>query len=176
MSPTIRASSASWRPVVAGGLIAGTLDIGAASLINSVSPTLILHYIASGALGSRAFNLGAAATALGLVLQWLMSILIAAIYFWVTSRWRSLRTHWPRGGLSAGVVIFLVMNFLVMPLSAAPITYREILHDFRPAKYAADLLAMLIFGLIVAYCAHRLSDEPAGSGSESAGELPGSAG
>lgn len=153
------AATASLRPILAGGLIAGTLDIGAASLINLVSPVLILHYIASGVLGTRAFTIGAAASYLGLALQWSMSILIAAIYFAVTSRWRSLRARWRLGGLSAGIVIFLVMNFVVMPLSAAPITYREILEHFRPLKYAANLLAMFVFGLIVAYCAYRFADE-----------------
>lgn len=153
--------TASWRPILAGGLIAGTLDIGAASSINWVSPVLILHYIASGILGARAFTVGVAATYLGLVLQWLMSILIAAIYFFVTSRWRSLRARWRLGGLSAGVVIFLVMNFLVMPLSAAPVTYRDIVEHFHPTKAAANLLAMFVFGLIVAYCADRVSGETA---------------
>ena len=155
------APSASWRPIIAGGLVAGTLDIGAASLINWVSPVLILHYIASGILGTQAFTVGAAATYLGLILQWLMSILIAAIYFFVTSRWRSLRMQWWLGGLSAGAVIFLVMNYLVMPLSAAPATYRDIVEHFHPMKAAANLLAMFVFGLIVAYCAYRLSGRAA---------------
>lgn len=145
--------SAALRAIICGGLIAGTLDIGAASLINTTNPVLIVHYIASGLLGTRAFTLGAAATCLGLLLQWAMSIVIAAIYFGVTSRWRRLRTRWQLGGLFAGVIIFLVMNFVVMPLSAAPITYREIIEHFRPLKYAANLLAMFVFGLIVAYCA-----------------------
>ena len=162
---------ASFAPVIVGGLIAGTLDVGSASLINLVSPVLILHYIASGLLGTRAFEVGVEATCLGLLLQWLMSILIAAIYFVVTSRWRSLRRQWWLGGLSAGVVIFLVMNFLVMPLSAAPVTYRDIIAHFQPLKSLANLLAMLVFGWIVAYCAARFGDQPAavqGIGAESA--------
>ncbi len=151
-------ASAPWlRAAIAGGLIAGTLDVGSASLINLVSPVLVLRYIASGLLGTRAFAGGAAAACLGLLLQWLMSILIAAIYGFVSSRRPWLRTHWRRGGLFAGIIIFLVMNFLVMPLSAAPITYRDIIEHFQPLKYAADLLAMLVFGAIVAYCSHRLA-------------------
>lgn len=156
-----KSSIASFAPIIVGGLIAGTIDVGSASLINLVSPVLILHYIASGLLGTRAFAVGAEATYLGLILQWLMSILIAAIYFAVTSRWRSLRTQWWLGGLSAGVIIFVVMNFLVMPLSAAPVTYRDIIAHFHPLKAAANLLAMLVFGWIVAYCAARFSGQPA---------------
>jgi uncharacterized membrane protein YagU involved in acid resistance len=158
-----RSSLSALAPIVAGGLIAGTLDIGSASLINLVSPVLILHYIASGLLGARAFAVGAEATYLGLLLQWLMSILIAAIYFVATSRWRSLRSRWWLGGSAAGVITFLVMNFLVMPLSAAPVTYRDIIAHFHPLKAVANLFAMLVFGWIVAYCAARLAGLPQGA-------------
>jgi len=34
-----------------GGFVAGTIDIGAAALINRLSPVIILHAIASGLLG-----------------------------------------------------------------------------------------------------------------------------
>ena len=37
--------------VFAAGLVAGTIDIGAASLINRLSPVVILQAVASGLLG-----------------------------------------------------------------------------------------------------------------------------
>ncbi|MFZ0869604.1 MAG: hypothetical protein WAM90_02635, partial [Rhodanobacter sp.] len=47
-----------------------------------------------------------------------------------------------------GVVVFFVMNYVVRPLSAAwPKTH------FTPAGFVENMLAMLLFGLIVAYCA-----------------------
>ncbi len=144
------------RAIFAGGLLAGTLDIGAAALINSVSPVLIAHYIASGVLGKASFSMGAAAAYLGLVLQWAMSVVIAAIYWFVTSRLTRLRKTWWLGGLLAGVVIYLVMNFIVMPFSAAPVTLREVIAHFRLAKGAEDLAAMFVFGLIIACCARYL--------------------
>lgn len=143
-------------PVLVGGLVAGTLDIGAAALINRVSPVLIAHYIASGVLGRASFSIGAPAAYLGVLLQWAMSIIIAAIYWSVTARMPRLREKWWLGGLLAGVVIFLVMNFVVMPLSAAPVTLHEVIARFRPVKGAEDLLAMFVFGLIVAYCARHV--------------------
>jgi len=141
------------RPVLVGGLLAGTLDIGAAALINRVSPVVIAHYIASGVLGKAAFSIGTPAAYLGLLLQWAMSIIIAAIYWSVTARMPRLRARWWLGGLLAGVVIFLVMNLVVMPFSAAPVTLHEVIARFQPAKGAEDLSAMFVFGLIVAYCA-----------------------
>jgi hypothetical protein len=144
------------RPILAGGLVAGTLDIGAAALINRVSPVLIAHYIASGVLGRASFSIGAPAACLGVILQWAMSVVIAAIYWRVTSRWPRLRARWWLGGLLAGVVIFLVMNFAVMPLSAAPVTFHEVIARFRLGKAAENLLAMFVFGWIVAWCARYL--------------------
>jgi uncharacterized membrane protein YagU involved in acid resistance len=141
---------------VVGGLVAGTVDIGAAALINRVSPVLIAHYIATGVMGPAALSAGAAATCLGVLLQWAMSVVIAAIYWFVTARMPRLRAQWWLGGLLAGVVIFLVMNFIVMPFSAAPVTLHEVIARFRPAKGAENLLAMFVFGLIVAYCARYL--------------------
>jgi len=43
-----------WTATVLGGVVAGTLDIGAAALINWASPALILRFVASGLLGKTA--------------------------------------------------------------------------------------------------------------------------
>src|SRR4051812_28223284 len=37
--------------IMQGGLVAGTLDIGAAALINGVSPAFIVRFVAGGVLG-----------------------------------------------------------------------------------------------------------------------------
>jgi len=134
------------RSVMLGGLVAGTLDIGAAALINRVSPIVILRAVAGGLLGPATFHMGAFSATLGLLLQWLMSLLIAAIYVVASRRLPALARHWVRGGLAYGAVIFVVMNFVVFPLSA----YRHLpRHD--PLHVAGDVLAMFVFGVIVAF-------------------------
>lgn len=152
-------STSALRAILAGGVIAGTIDIEAAALINHVSPVLIAHYIASGVLGKASFSAGAPAAYLGLILQWGMSVVIASIYWRVTVRMPALRERWWLGGLLAGAVIYLVMNFIVMPFSAAPVTFHEVIARFRPGKGAENLLAMFVFGLIVAYCARHLGSQ-----------------
>jgi uncharacterized membrane protein YagU involved in acid resistance len=154
------AATSGVRSILVGGLVAGTLDIGAAALINHVSPIPIVHYIASGLLGKASFSAGAPAAWLGLILQWAMSLVIAAIYWLVTARMPRLRERWWLGGLLAGVVIFLVMNFVVMPFSAAPVTLHEVIARLTPARAAENLAAMFVFGLIVAYCARHLGSTP----------------
>jgi uncharacterized membrane protein YagU involved in acid resistance len=146
--------------VVTAGLVAGTIDIGAASLINRLSPTVILQAVASGLLGKEAFGGGAATATVGLLVQWGISIVIAAIYLMVTAPWPGMRRRWGLTGALAGVVIFLVMNYLVVPLSAAPfrphLGLHELLTAFTPYKFVANLLAMILFGLIVAFCARNV--------------------
>ncbi|MHB8528423.1 MAG: hypothetical protein ACYC8V_02800 [Caulobacteraceae bacterium] len=138
------------RAIALGGFVAGTIDIGAAALINGRSPVFILRAIAGGVLGMATFADGAAAAFLGLFLQWAMSLLIAAIFVGACRRRPVLERIWIAGGLAYGAGIFVVMNFVVVPLSAYARMPR-----FTALKAAENLLAMLLFGLIVAFFARR---------------------
>jgi hypothetical protein len=134
--------------VLLAALSAGTLDIFAAALINGVSPVLILHFIAGGLLGKAALAAGTPGALLGLALQWAMSALIAAVYV-AASRWLPMLRHvWIAGGAAFGVVIFFVMNYAVVPLSAWARW-----PDFTAIQFTENLLAMVLFGLIVAFFA-----------------------
>ena len=145
------------KAIISAGFIAGTVDIGAAALINWLNPVIILHAIASGLLGKASYFEGVRSALLGLLLQWGMSLLIAAVYVVAACRIRWLTVRWSSGGLAYGVIIFIVMNYLVVPLSEAwprhPFTLHGIMHRFPPDKLVYNLLAMLLFGLIVAFCA-----------------------
>ncbi|MGO4568626.1 hypothetical protein AB4Z52_27130 [Rhizobium sp. 2YAF20] len=134
--------------VIIGGAVAGILDIGAAAAINRVDPKRILRIVASGILGHGAMT-GADAPYLGFFLQVAMGIFIAAIYA-VASLWIPLlASMWMMGGLAYGIAIFFVMTYVVVPLSAAPRRPPALL-----SKHSKDMLAMLGFGLIVAYAVY----------------------
>lgn len=136
--------------ILLGGFAAGTVDIAAACLINAAKPSVILQVIASGLVGKSAFGGGATTVLLGLVLQWGMSIAIATIFV-AAARWRPiLQRRWVGAGLAYGVVVFAVMNYVVLPLSAVGHAPR-----FRVAHFLEDMVAMLVFGLIVAFFARR---------------------
>jgi len=135
--------------------VAGTVDIGAAALINMIDPRVILRFIAGGVLGKAALQGGAAVAWLGLFLQWGMSLVIAAIFVLAALRLRWLTARTVLAGLAYGVVVFVVMNYVVMPLSA----WHRINH-FTPASLAWNLLAMLVYGLIIAICARRFLGAP----------------
>ena len=137
---------AALKAIVIGGLVAGTIDIVAACLINRLNPVVILQVIASGVLGRSSFRLGLTSVALGLVLQWFMSVLIAAIFVGAGRRFLILSRHWIAAGLLYGVAVFVVMNFLVVPLSAAKLPAK-----FTAVGFLANLAAMLLFGVIIAF-------------------------
>ena len=137
-----------WTAIVLGGVVAGTLDIGAAALINWASPALILRFVAGGLLGKTALDGGAAIALLGYGVQIAMSLIIAAIYVGAGRRLAWLHQRWIVAGLAFGVVVFLVMNFVVMPLSALARW-----PHFTVTSFAWNMLAMLVFGVIIAFFA-----------------------
>jgi uncharacterized membrane protein YagU involved in acid resistance len=137
-------------PVLLGGFTAGTIDIGAAASINSVSPYIIMQAIAGGVLGKDSFHQGVPAAILGLILQWTMSLLIAWIFVFATQWLPGLKRLWLPAGLAYGIPVFFVMNYVVVPLSA--LKHRP---HFTPAHFAENMLAMMLFGVIVAFFARR---------------------
>ncbi len=143
--------------VLSGGWIAGTVDIGSACWINSLPPPVILQAIASGVLGAGAFHDGLGAALAGLLLQWAMALVIAGVYVTAILRWPRLGRHPLGGGSAYGIVIYGVMNYVVVPLSAAPFG-----PPAQPLKRLENLLAMMLFGLIVAVAA-RLAGVPEGA-------------
>jgi len=91
---------------------------------------------------------GAAIALLGYGVQIAMSLIIAAIYVGASRRLAWLRERWIAAGLAFGVVVFLVMNFVVMPLSALARW-----PHFTVTSFAWNMLAMLVFGVIIAFFA-----------------------
>jgi uncharacterized membrane protein YagU involved in acid resistance len=109
--------------IVWGGLIAGLIDITYAvgfSATRGVPPMRILQSVASGLLGSPAYQGGASTAALGLVLHFVLMMIIAAIYYFASTRLRFLVTRPIWWGALYGFFVYWVMNLVVLPLSAFP--------------------------------------------------------
>lgn len=109
--------------VVVGGLIAGLIDITYAlgfSALRGVAPTRILQSVASGLLGSPAYQGGAATAVLGLVLHFVLMLIIAAIFYFASTRLRFLVVRPVLWGGLYGFLVYWVMNLVVLPLSAFP--------------------------------------------------------
>lgn len=112
-----------YRALLYAALVAGTLDLTYALVVyglRGVPPVSIMQSISSGLLGSAAFEHGAASATLGVVLHYLIMFAICWIY-WAASRRIGVLTERPVVmGLLYGIVVYIVMNFVVVPLSAVP--------------------------------------------------------
>ncbi|HMN45237.1 MAG TPA: hypothetical protein PKE27_11710 [Povalibacter sp.] len=115
------------QPVVIGTLVAGTLDISAAILMwlpRGVAPGRVLQSVAGGLLGRAAASGGAATAALGLFLHFAIMCAIVTVFVLASRRWPMLtpRALLPAVGCGViyGIVVYLAMTYVVVPLSASP--------------------------------------------------------
>lgn len=110
------------RAILYGTLVVGTLDIVDAfvffGLRSGTSPVRILQSIASGWLGRAAFTGGAAAAALGAITHYFIAFGIVVTYFVVSRRVAVLTRHPIACGIAYGLLVYLFMNRVVIPLSA----------------------------------------------------------
>jgi hypothetical protein len=109
--------------VFVGGFIAATLDIIYACVRNAGfgrSPTWVLQSVASGWQGNAAFDGGLASAALGLGSHYFILLAAAFIYLLASSWVPAMRTRAVTFGAAFGVLLYLFMNFVVLPLSAFP--------------------------------------------------------
>jgi Na+/alanine symporter len=119
--------------ILVGGFLAGGLDLVAAFITFGAG---VPRAIAGGLLGREAFHGGAGTYALGVALQFFIATSAATIYYAASRKLVFLREHAFVCGLFYGIAVFLVMNLVVLPLSA--------LHVRGPFQ-----LAGLIQGLLV---------------------------
>ena len=109
--------------VVAGGLLAGLLDIVYACLFWAVKAGVparrILQSIAAGLLGEASYAGGWRTAALGLLLHFCIAVSMAVAYHLVARRVPLLWRRPLACGAVYGLLLYVIMNFVVVPLSAA---------------------------------------------------------
>ena len=109
------------RAILLGGFLAGTLDIlYAITRLFDRSPEWVLQSVASGLQGAAAFTAGMAGAALGLGAHYTIATVAAAVYFLASRRIGFLVSHAVIAGALFGMLVYLFMNFVVIPLSAFP--------------------------------------------------------
>ena len=144
------------RTIFTAGLLAGILDITAAFILfglRGVTPDRILQSVAAGLLGPGAFKGGAKTAALGAVLHFVIATGAAAVYVLASRRLDALVRHPVPLGLLYGIAVYLVMTFVVVPLSAA--TRRPFVLDGTAVIMV--LIHMGCVGLPIALVASRFS-------------------
>ena len=145
-----------FQPIFWGGLIAGTLDICAACLTAwlraGVTPIGVLQFVASGALGPAAFQGGMKSALIGLVLHYLIATIWTVVFYLASRKWLFLIERPVQFGLLYGIAVYLIMTFVVVPLSQV---------TPRPATLTGRtigiLTIMFCIGLPIALIVRRFS-------------------
>ena len=152
-SPALQIQSP-YLAIFVGGFVAGLFDAITAFITFGWGMT---RGIASGLLGARALTGGAGVWTLGLVLHFTIALGAAAIYYFASRRLLFLREHFVVCGIFYGIAIYLVMNLVVLPLSAVPFP----IGPFPVKSMIQGLLVhMILIGLPIAV-ANRVFSKPA---------------
>jgi hypothetical protein len=137
--------------IIGGGITAAALDLAAAVLIYHGAAVGVMKAIARGWLGQAALTGGAPAAALGLASHTLMLIVAAAIFVLATLKAPILRRRFWIAGPVFGAGVYVVMHYVVVPLSRAPNRLPQG-SDFA-WEFAAHLF---LVGLVIAAWARTL--------------------
>jgi hypothetical protein len=108
--------------ILLAGLVAGTLDALAAIIVygpvfGKASAAGIFKGIASGAFGKTAFEDGTIMASYGIAFHYFIALSFAAFYFVVFRQTPFFKNNKVIGGIVYGIIVWLVMNLLVIPLS-----------------------------------------------------------
>lgn len=108
--------------ILLGTLVAGAMDITAAIvtwMFRGVPAMRILQSVAGGLLGRDTFAGGPSTAVLGLLLHFMIMSVIVSVYVAASSRLAVLTRHAIACGIAYGIAVYIVMTFVVVPLSAA---------------------------------------------------------
>jgi hypothetical protein len=144
------------KAIVVGGSIAGALDIAFAisfAAYNGLTPERLLQVVASGALGKAAFDGGTATAAIGLLCHFALSFAWMAAFLTAARRHPLLTSRPLLTALGYGILVFLAMRLVIVPLSAFPGKL-----TFKPLAASLDLLShIFLFALPIVLASRRAS-------------------
>jgi len=156
-SPRIAAgveNSHTFAAIFCAGLLCGLMDITAAFVTwwpKGVKPPRLLQGIAAGWLGPKSFNGGMATAALGLAFHFLIAFTAATVFYLASRKLTFLIQRPIISGALYGIAVYLVMYWIVMPLS-----------NFHGTKTLTSSIVAIIthifcVGLPISLVIHRFS-------------------
>ena len=145
-----------WKAVLLTTLVAGTLDIIAAhvdqTIRTGVFPTKMFYGIAAGAIGLKnAFTGGPAVIVLGVLIHYFISFSFTLFFFLVYPGVQRVSPNKYLNGLLYALFVWLTMTFVVLPLTALP---------QRPFVFTIDtvvgfLVLTAVFGIPISIMAAK---------------------
>ena len=140
-----------------GGLACGILDISQACIASwafrGTRPAVVFQSVASGLLGRKSYQGGLSTVFLGAALHFFIAFVAAAVYYLASRKLTFLTKHFIISGLIYGEMVFVFMNFVVLPLSAI-----HRVPPFTPALIITGPIGHLfLVGLPIALAVRRYS-------------------
>jgi hypothetical protein len=119
---TANASSTLIKNLLLATLIAGTLDAIAGIVVydlalGQMGIVQILQWIASGAFGKQAFEMGLLGAFYGVVFHYIVAFFASLAVFAVKSKIKAIEDYPVITGLAYGGWVWVCMNFIVLPNS-----------------------------------------------------------
>lgn len=112
------------KTLLESGLIIGIADgiaaVTSAYLTRGTTPDRVFQYIASGAIGKDAFSGGMPIVLLGILFHFFIAFNFTAFFYFLANKQKWLLDKIYFYGAIYGVFVWLVMNFIVIPLSQIP--------------------------------------------------------
>ena len=105
---------------VLAALVVGTLDISEVMIVSWLkggAPLKIFQGIASGIYGKAAFEGGTRMMLIGLALHFFIATTVVAVYFLASRKIAMLNRNPILTGAIYGVLVYLFMNLVVLPLA-----------------------------------------------------------
>jgi len=148
------------------GLIAGTLDISENIIYNhfrGVTMKMIFQYIASGLIGMKSFSLGAESVALGVAIHYAIAMTWTLAFYFLSRKLTILTRRAAISGIVYGGVVYAIMNFVVLPLTALPHAPKAM----TVASRVSGVLALLLcIGLTVSLLMRKYAPAADGAASQ----------
>lgn len=119
------------------GLVCGVLDITAAFItwaVKGVRPVVVLQGIASGLLGAKSFSGGWHTAMLGGICHFLIAFSAAGVFYVASRKLIFMTRHPVYAGILYGIAVYVVMYWIVVPLSQA---------QRRPFSWLATAIAII---------------------------------
>ena len=126
------------------------------NVFRGITPWRIFQYIASGLLGKHSFQVGWTSVGLGIAIHYVIALAWTAIFYIAATKFVALTRRPILSGLVYGIIVYLVMNFLVLPMTAVPPRRTAVTLVNR---VNAVLALMFCIGLPIAFLVRRSKAE-----------------
>lgn len=131
------------------------MDALAASIYSyvksTVTPDAVFRYVASGVFGKEAFTGGLVMIAWGLLFHFIIATGWTMLFYLAYPKFKFLFKSRVLLGISYGLVVWLMMNLVVVPLSLAPSGPLK----FTTGTFSMIMIHMFVIGVPIAFLSSK---------------------